>query len=405
MIFFNKQSFFYAFLIVSFVRAPFALASDLPDIESYAPVDFITPEFKNRKRAKSSAEKDAMTKLYKEKKDHENNLESAEIIENLFKKRLLNSVNKVEMKLFERTFDYMKIYTPEKKKRTLARNSIERACDEIILEKQENQNSTIVEKNNIVASEMKSSSVVAQIASKCASVLSSPEVKGCAAIDLHHIMNPTCSYDEDKSLKSISGGHVLFNYYSENLIEEDEMVFVGQDNETVGVSVSGKISKTLRADITELSILDDLKHGVTVAKSPDDRRFKISKVGENRYCGSYQDPANPLLYLTQFPLLVVDDKIIDENNEIYLGAFAQLKQDGTADKRFKHQKQFNIPVDIFNDAMLMGKKFLSDENKIIFVELTEQLDNYFKDDLQKLGRTSFPAQIYGVSQKVSKILK
>lgn len=105
MIFFNKQSFFYAFLIVSFVRAPFALASDLPDIESYAPVDFITPEFKNRKRAKSSAEKDAMTKLYKEKKDHENNLESAEIIENLFKKRLLNSVNKVEMKLFERTFD------------------------------------------------------------------------------------------------------------------------------------------------------------------------------------------------------------------------------------------------------------------------------------------------------------
>lgn len=394
MIFFNKQSFFYAFLIVSFLHTPFAIASDLPDIESYAPVDFITPQFKHRKRAKSSAEKDEKTRLYKQKKDHENNLESSERIKDFLTSP--GPVSSPEIKSFYWDVNRLKD-SPGQTKITTVIFGMTRILDNMCLD--ENKDIGQIEKNNTIVSKMQSSSNDSKIIAKLAEKISSPEVRKRAVVDLGHIMHPACSYHADKSLKSIGGGHVLSNYYSENLIEEDEIVFVGQDNETVGVSVSGKISKTLRADITASSILDDLKHGVTVAKSPDDRRFKITKVDENRYCGSYQDPANPLLYLTQFPLLVVDDKIIDENNKIYLGAFAQLKQDGSADKKFKYEKKINIPVDFFNHAMVVGKKFISDENEIAFVEITEQLDNYFKDDLQKLGRVSFPAPIYGISQQ------
>ena len=383
--------FLYGFYTMKILKSLFFLCIVLGDYQ------FVLGMDAPRKMRPLKADKKILTQeqldiqnQYKLIGDQKRNQECSAKITNTLKRCSDNDYDALEYHDIEnisKDFNAMKDYTPSKTKRTIADFLMNQAVSDIV-----DDDLDQVAKNNQTLTDLQSSSVKkARILSIVVDTIASPITKQRAALTFH--------YNQDQSLRGISGGHAYEAYEGHDLFSHDKDLFVGADYQTIGMSFGQDISKTVRIGLTENLIIEDFKNSITVASSPDNKKFRISKTLNNNYVGSYQDKDNPLIYATQFPVLVISSKQIDQDGKIYVGQFIKASQIRSLNQKntdYFDNHEFYITHDDLVHIINESRLFDSRVNDVVFADVTDKLNGYFKADLDNLGMTGFPVPIYGM---------
>ena len=213
-------------------------------------------------------------------------------------------------------------------------------------------------------------------------------------------MNPSCSYNEDGSLKSISGGHRPKEYLARGLLDFGDDIFVGQDNKVIGALVGNTVAKTMQSGITNDSIINNVRTGQTLAKNPENKNDKLSRATDGSYFCTLTKRANSLSQGSQFPVLVVDGSKKDKKGNLYVGKFGKLNSldssSSSAVSSPTHEKLIYVSPTHFTSMMRSGKQWASDNPDVTVVNITEPLQAYCSKNLEALGMHKFPGQVFGV---------
>jgi hypothetical protein len=310
----------------------------------------------------------------------------------------MNALNDKDARRIEAQFKSLK-ETPDRSKENIMRSVAKKSKSAFAGELND-----AVSQNDQLCKAYVSSSNVTNFMAKNLALLSSPEKADVSAVDMNHVRNPVEKYDNNGRVIDIHGGHDLSSYLRKNLLNLEDHVFVGVDDNIIGVNVQGAVSKTLHRNFTPEQIASNVRQARAIAHTVD--RFKLSETRSGSFIGSYYSSDNPLLYKTQFPVLVVSDK--NQSDIIYVGEFAKLSTDGSLVKKTPGNKLYlskakfdEIVNKSLSDPYLSPKKstFISKTPGVVVCEITEPLKEHFNVELGKVSMTKFPAPIYAIKTK------
>jgi len=232
-------------------------------------------------------------------------------------------------------------------------------------------------------------------------------------VDVDHIISPDLSFGYGCRIIKIAGGHDFSQYLSgENDILENvgihSNVFVSQDKSTFGAVLFDTVNKTfittktfevnnLNEKLTKDSIRKIAKTSKTIARNPR-TTFKVSKAGNDRFYGSFQDDQNSLLVTTQFPVLVVDGEKETIDGRIKLGSFGSITKNYAgrvpAGSYLDNTQDIIVNKIDYNRMIKYGVPLETHNNKKVLVDITDPFEKSFPDKLQARGLSKFPSKLY-----------
>ena len=243
------------------------------------------------------------------------------------------------------------------------------------------------------------------LAQRAASLMGSPDRKALQAVNVGHVSKPRPVFDLNKRMTGVSGGHD-FQHYPEGIVHPES--FLSQDGTTFGAMIYAGDKKTvvdqktfgvdsLSNALTPDEILDTTKTSKTIARNPR-TTFKVSKAGNDRFYGSFQDDQNSLLVTTQFPVLVVDGEKETIDGRIKLGSFGSITKNYAgrvpAGSYLDNTQDIIVNKIDYNRMIKYGVPLETHNNKKVLVDITDPFEKSFPDKLQARGLSKFPSKLY-----------
>lgn len=249
-----------------------------------------------------------------------------------------------------------------------------------------------------------------QLLQEGAKFLPSPEArKKYAQVDIEHVLQPTYKFDENNELLGSSGGHVLEEHLkmdaklfpSRSLFGDENNIFIGQDNETIGLPLADVDAKSVKKGMTAIDVENVLRNSKTIAKNPFNPSMRISQIlnaeGKTSYFASYQHPHNALLYPSLFPVLMIDEAVTNAKGHIYAGKFQQCDKDANILPQL--EEEIYLTPALFQHFIESGKAYNQQDPTLQVVDITQPLEHHLKEYTRNRTKNFILPGVYALRRR------
>jgi len=257
-----------------------------------------------------------------------------------------------------------------------------------------NKKGDIVQDNGVFRDILQSDDKAAPVALAAASALRQDEIRPFAYVNADHVAHGEIS-DNNGTPVLNSGLHSLERCIEQGLFDFSKPIFIGQDQQTIGLFVNGA-QKTMRSKLNEEDAILAVRKANSITKPKGNAAFTISQIQDGTFVASYQVPGNPLIIPTVFPVLVVNGLLLNKKNQIYAGKFTKLNANGEPLANESLDKPVFISREQFNAMMQAGENLETGDDLLSVVDITAEMDCKFHDLLNRLEIDKFPSKVYGM---------